>query len=103
MDGNKNTENTKQCFKCGWDHAEENIELFGYTVCTSCESELGLYQDATIKKHYLSFNKKKDLDPTRPSYAQVVQDRLLNMEQHYISSKIKLLHIQERLNQMMDQ
>ncbi|MFK7925053.1 MAG: hypothetical protein AB8H47_24060 [Bacteroidia bacterium] len=99
----QNQESPPQCYRCDWSHEEDLIELYGYTICSSCESELGLFKDGTIKKHYLSFDKKKNLDPTSPSYAQELQNRLISIEQHYISSRIKLLHIQERLNQMMDQ
>jgi hypothetical protein len=88
----------KQCFQC--DKAADGQEFHGYSICKTCKSELGLMQDDALKGHLLSYKKIKDKDPKKPSFEEEVRDRLSILEKAYISKKIKLLHIQERLKLM---
>lgn len=80
----------KNCFNCG----QEGAHFYGYVICDSCKSDLGLFTDETIKKH-LSEYRSKDR-----SYAEEIDYRLDFVEKDYIKKKIKLLHIQDRLNNM---
>ena len=82
----------KPCFPCG----NPGTDLFGYIICDSCKTKLGLFTDGTIQKHialYEKSNKKR-------SYAEEIRYRLEFVEKDYIKKRIKLHHIQERLNQI---
>jgi len=81
----------KQCFQCG----EDGTDIYGYTICDTCKSKIGLFTDETIKKHILLYNESKN-----NSYAEEIEDRLIFIEKDYIKKKIKLLSIQERLNEL---
>lgn len=89
-----------ECFRCGWTGVAELTQLHGYTICTSCQLELGLMKDQTIKKHISASRKKQAHHPGSPSYQAQVENRLEEMERHYISSRIKLLHIKSRIQQL---
>ena len=65
--------------------------MYGYTICDSCKSKLGLFTDETIKKH-VSLYRTRD-----HSYEEEIRDRLILLEKDCIKKTIKLLHIQERL------
>ncbi|MCP4703604.1 MAG: hypothetical protein GY865_03260 [candidate division Zixibacteria bacterium] len=85
--------NMKPCFKCGNTTNSNNIQLFDYTICQTCKSKLGLYNDETIKGHIKKYkDKSKD-----HSYAKEISGRLTLLEKDYNRKRIKLLHIQERL------
>ncbi len=72
----------KSCFQCG----KKGSNMYGYTICDSCKSELRLFTDKTIKK-YVSDN---------PSFDKEIAERLVILDKDYIRKKIKLLHVQER-------
>ena len=84
------------CFKCG-KSARSNLELFGYPVCAECKSKLGLYKDETIRKQISAFEKSAKKNPKKISFEQEMRHRLEFIEKDYISKKIKLLHVLERL------
>ena len=80
------------CFKC---NTKSTSKLFGYDVCDTCKSELRLFSLATIKKHAARFQKNEDI-----SYLTDISSKLKKVELTYIKAKIKLLDIQEKLNQL---
>lgn len=82
----------KSCFQCG----KAGTDLYGFTICGSCKSKLGLFTDDTIKKH-ISIYKKSSKNH---SYEEEIQDRLIFIEKDYVKKRIKLLHIQERLTEI---
>lgn len=90
----------KACFRCQEDEVEVLENLFGYTVCKACITKLGLYHDQTIKKHKASFERARELNPAKPTYKDEVDYRLSMMEKDYISKRIKLLHIRDRLRNL---
>jgi hypothetical protein len=79
---------SKLCFQCG----KQGADMYGYTICDSCKSKLGLFTDETIKKHITLYNFSKN-----QSYENEILDRLSFIDKDYIKKKIKLLHILERL------
>lgn len=84
----------EKCFKCEG-KSDQNPELFfGYWICPDCIQRLGLFKDETIKRHQLTYSGKHN------DYFGEVTYRLKAMEVDYISKRIKLLHIQERLSQI---
>lgn len=88
------------CYKCGEKRASELQNMFGYMICNKCKSKMGLFQDKTIKKYVSSFAEAKKIDPKQPSFAEEMSKRLTMIEKDYISKKIKLLFIQERLKEI---
>lgn len=72
------------CFQCG----NDGSDLYGYIVCDSCKSKLRLFTDEKIQQHLLK----------KPHYKKEISNRLEIGRKDYISKKIKLLHIQDRLN-----
>ncbi len=88
---------SKHCFNCEGANGDENEELFGYTICNTCKSKLGLFHDATIKKHSSLFKMSKERDPNSPSYEEEIHNRLIYLDKDHVRKKIKLLHVQERL------
>ncbi|MGB0429506.1 MAG: hypothetical protein ACPGLV_03465 [Bacteroidia bacterium] len=84
------------CYKCDGEKATPLTELFGYTVCEACVKDLGLFTDKTIKKH----RDRHDADPELRNYEDEIEFRLDYIEKYYISSKIKLLHLKERLEHL---
>ena len=60
----------KPCFQCG--RTSINIDPYGYTICDSCKSKLGLFTDETIKKHISLYNSTKN-----HSYEKEIRDRLV--------------------------
>ncbi|MEE9363288.1 MAG: hypothetical protein V3U92_11890 [Cellulophaga sp.] len=91
---------TTICYKCQETDKTKISTLFGYSICKPCISNLGLLQDATIKRHITSFDPslKKNLETT--SHKEAVSNRIILLERGYISKKIKLLHIQKRLKEL---
>ena len=83
----------EKCFKCEGNSGVEPEKLFGYSICPVCSSKLGLFKDDTIKKHQKTYSGKHN------DYFREVTYRLKAMEVDYISKRIKLLHIQDRLLQ----
>ncbi len=80
------------CFQCG----ERGSKFLGYVVCDACKSKLGLFGDDTIKKHIARYrNAAKNHD-----YEDEVNERLQLLEIDYIKKRLKLLHIQERIQQL---
>ncbi len=79
----------KKCFQCG----EDGSELYGYTICDSCRSKLGLFSDETIGKHISLYDKPIK----KRSYEEEIKFRLDFIEKEYTKKRIKLLHILERL------
>lgn len=90
-----------QCYKCDQSlESNETIKLFGFTICKSCKKDLGLLQDKTIEKHFKNFDASYNSKFDSKSYAEEIDHRLNYIEKYYISSKIKLLHIKERLEHL---
>jgi len=77
-----------QCFQCG----KPGIDMFGFKICKSCKSRLGLLTDETIMKHMTHFNSSEP-----HSYLDEVNDKILFLENDYIRKRIKLLHIRKRI------
>jgi hypothetical protein len=78
-----------KCSQCG----DPGSNLYGYIICDSCKSKLGLFTDDTIKTHvalYKNSSKKR-------SYEEEINYRLDFLEKDLIKKRIKLLHIKERL------
>lgn len=80
------------CSLCG----NSGTKLYGYIICESCESKLGLFADETIKKHI----KKYKNSALERSYEDEILYRLDFIEKDYIKKRIKLLHIQARLQKL---
>jgi len=74
--------------------------MYGYTVCATCQSKMGLFKDDTIKKYISSFEKARKKNPKSPSYEQEILHRLDLIEQKYIKGRIKLLHILEQIKRI---
>ena len=89
-------ENT--CFKCDGEKVAPLTELFGYTICEACVKDLGLLTDKTIKRH----KTKHDTDPELRNYDDEILYRLDYIKKYYISSKIKLTHLLERIEYLKD-
>lgn len=85
---------THLCYRCG---EEAQLELYGYHLCEACKKRMGLFRDETVQRYIAEFAQRKAADPSRPSYAEKVRNHLDLLEKEYISKRIKLLHIQERL------
>lgn len=86
------------CYKCGIQTQEELEVLFDYTICTTCRKKLGLFTDETLKRHNKEYDRKKAEDPSQRDYQEEVAYRLDFIKKDYISSKIKLLYIQQWLD-----
>ena len=80
---------SQSCFQCG----EQGAEIFGYTLCDSCTSRLGLFTEETVRKHV------EEYDGTHhySSYAEEVEDKLKLLENDYYKKRIKLLDIQKKI------
>ncbi len=85
------------CFKCGSKDSTSLIQLFGYNICPTCKSRLGLFRIETVERHHLSYKKAKTIDPKQPSYEEEVNYKLELLEKDYICKRIKLLDIQQQL------
>jgi hypothetical protein len=77
------------CFECG----DKATDMFGYMICDSCKSKLGLFTDETIKKHISLYETTKK----KRSYKEEINYRIDFIEKDYIKKKIKLLYIKDRL------
>ena len=89
-----------RCFSCGSSNQSKIKDLYGYSVCESCEPTLGLYKDHTIRKAIADYDKKRESVPENPTYVQEVDFRVNQMEERYIRARLKLLHIQARLKEI---
>ncbi|MEI7579463.1 MAG: hypothetical protein WCJ58_05515 [bacterium] len=75
---------------------EKANNLYGILICDTCKAKLGLFSDATIKKHIeLYANSEKNR-----SYEEEIRYRLKFIEADYLKKKIKLLHILARLESL---
>lgn len=90
----------KDCYKCGQNQVENLNDMFGFIICSSCKSKMGLFQDNTLKRYVKSFAESKKLDPDQPTFEEEISNRLAKVEKDYISKKIKLLYLLERLGQL---
>jgi hypothetical protein len=82
--------NSKHCFQCG---DPTTNDMFGYAICDSCKSALGLFTDETIKKHIAKY----ETPTSKRSYKEEIDYRLDFIEKDFIKKKIKLLEIKARL------
>jgi len=64
--------------------------MYGYCICDSCKDKLRLFTDATIRKYKLK----------NPAFEKEIQDRLDFLERDYMKKKIKLLYVQDRLEEI---
>lgn len=94
------TKTILSCNKCNDTNQANLLIVYVYTICNNCKSKLGLFQDTTIARHIKSFAIAKNNDVSQPTFKQDVLDKLTVLEQIYISKKIKLLHIQGRIEQL---
>ncbi len=67
--------------------------LYGITVCKTCESDLRLYNDATIARQETEYKASARYDSLKAEVA----DRLIIMEKDYIKKRIRLLHMLHKL------
>ncbi len=68
------------CFNCG----EPGELFFGYPICDTCKSKLGLFTDKTIKSHILKYatdNKKQH------SYEEEIACRMIFLDKDYIKKE----------------
>lgn len=84
-----------KCFQCG----ERGSKFLGYAVCDACKSKLGLYSDETINKHLERYRTSGN----NYDYEDEVNERLELLEIDYIRKRLKLLHIQQRIQQLEGQ
>lgn len=76
------------CDLCG---TKSDLEdLYDYTICNSCKSDLRLFADKSIKRF---MTKNKDLE-------KEMKGRLEFLDKDYIKKRIKLLHVLERMAQL---
>lgn len=87
------------CYNCERNDVKLN-ELFGYSVCDQCEKELRLFQDKTIQQHLAKYSILLKQDPKHITYEKEIQRRLDFIDKDYISKRIKLLHVLDRLQNM---
>lgn len=81
---------SKLCYKCNGEQNSPLNELFGYTICEACIKDLGLLTAKTIKRHF----------DNRSNYFDETKERLEFVEKKYRSSKVKLLHILEQIENL---
>lgn len=82
------------CYKCSKPTSDK---LYGYSICADCVTNLALHQDTTIQRNREKYQKMKQHDMFQRDYLEDVRFRLKRLEEDYISKRIKLLHIKERL------
>lgn len=85
--------NENVCSQC--EAADKLENLYGFYFCPRCESKLGLHSDKTILKNAEKF---AAANPT--SYEDEVVRRLQKMDRDFAKTKVKLLHILERLAEL---
>ena len=69
--------------------------FYGYNFCVRCEAKFGLHTDKTIRKNAESYARSESI-----AYEDEVVQRLQAMEKNFVQTKVKLLHILERLGEM---
>ena len=89
-----------QCYKCEGTNESPLEHMFGYSICQTCKSKMGLFHDKTIQKYVVSHDKAREIDPAHPSFEEEIKRRLKVLEQDYISKRIKLLYVKHRLKTM---
>ena len=85
----------KQKVCCQCEAGDRLVSLYGYTFCERCEAKLGLHSDKTILKNADAFDRSKPI-----SYEAEVVNRLQAMEKNFAKTRVKLLHILERLAEL---
>lgn len=83
-----------KCFKC----KNEGSDFFGYLVCEPCKKRLRLHSNDTIEKNAHNLN----VYTPHESYLCDIESRLKQLDQDYISKKLKLLHIKNQLEEYLD-
>lgn len=91
---------TSTCAHCNEGFNTKLDKLYGFALCENCRSGLNLMTDKTIEKHIESYAKAKEQNNSLPSYSEEVEAKLKLLEKAYVSRKIKLLHIGERLKHL---
>lgn len=72
----------------------KTTNLYGYVFCERCASKLRLHADNTILKNADTYRGKQE------SYEADVIHRLTSLEKSFIQTRVKLLHILERLGEL---
>jgi hypothetical protein len=80
------------CCQCS--RSSNTANIYGYVFCDRCTAKLGLHSDKTILKNSDKY------DGDHASYEEEVVHRIEAMEKSYIKTKIKLMHILERLAEL---
>ncbi len=78
-----------QYFNCGADGSD----MFGYIICNSCKSKLGLFTEATIAKNITNYKESSK----KLSYEDEIKRRLDFVEKDYIKKNLKLKYILEQV------
>jgi len=77
---------SQSCFQCG----KKGTKLYGYTICDSCKSKLGLFTDETIKKYHTN----------NSGFEKEINNRFILLDTDYKKKKLKLLHVKDRLKKI---
>lgn len=83
---------THSCFNCG----AEGFDMFGYSICESCKSNLGLFTDETIARHIADFKEETG----KLSYQDEIERRIEFIEKDFIKKKLKLQYILEKIKEI---
>ena len=86
------------CFKC--ESEVSLLQMYGYIICDPCFKSLGIFTDATIKRHMKQYAQAKEADEMQRNYEEEMDYRLAVIKQDYISSFIKLNFLKERGSQL---
>ena len=91
----------EHCFKCKGEVSL--LQLYGHTICDSCFKSLGIFTDATIKRHMKQYAQVKETDESQRNYEEEMNYRLAVIKQEYISSFIKLNYLKDRASQLKNE
>ena len=80
---------------CQCESRRRLTHLYGYAFCERCESKLRLHSDETVLKNAESYDETKFT-----SYEDEVVHRLAAIEKNFAKTKVKLLHILDRLTEL---
>lgn len=87
------------CYRCEGDSGASVFQLYGYSICELCKTELALHHERTIQRNKAAFEAAASTrkNPEKLTYKEEVERRLVIMEKDHISKRIKLMHILDHL------
>jgi DNA-directed RNA polymerase subunit RPC12/RpoP len=85
------------CYRCGEKKETLLQPVYEFIICESCHSKIVLFKDETMIRHIRDLAEHGDMKKAYMDYKADLEKRLDFIEKDYITKRIKLLYLLDRL------